>query len=171
MPRKRILYQGKFIRLVSQDGWEFVERHTCSGIVIILAVTDKGKLLFVEQFRTPVGKKVIELPAGLVDDQEEREGPETAARRELLEETGYEAKKLEHLVTGPVNTGLSADVYSFYRARGLVRRGPGGGADRFEDITVHEVPLNDVPAWLEKISRKGLLIDPKVYAGLYFLNQ
>src|SRR5271154_1531774 len=97
---KRIITSGKYVNLSTRRGWEFVERKNISGIVAIIAVTDERKLLLVEQYRPPMDKNVIELPAGLAGDARENQGEELerAARRELLEETGYEAREMERLV-------------------------------------------------------------------------
>ena len=167
---RKILHEGKYIRLVSERGWEFVERANCNGIVIVVAKNRQEKIILVEQYRAPVAKNVIEFPAGLVADGDREEKLEEAARREFLEETGYEAKRMIHLVTGPVNTGLSADVVTFFRAVSPVKKSAGGGADPEEKITVHEVPISKIRPWLGKMQKKGCLIDPKVYVGLYFLN-
>jgi len=166
-----ILYKGKYLDLLSEDNWEFVKRTNCSGIVVIVAVTQDGRALFVEQFRRPVRAQVIEWPAGLVNDKtpHDPESMETAARRELLEETGYEAGTLCLLTEGPVSSGLSAEIITVYQALDVVRKGPGGGDDT-ESIIVHEVPLQEVDLWLYEMEKKGYLVDPKVYAGLYFLK-
>lgn len=168
--RAQVAYEGKFLRLRIQDGWEYVERPNCTGAVIIVAVTSQGRLVLTEQFRKPVGKPVIEYPAGLIGD--EGSGKETymqAARRELLEETGYDAKRIIPLVSGPTSSGLTAEVVVLVRAMGLTRRARGGG-DGAESITVHEVPLAEAARWLRAQARRGKLVDPKVYAGLYFLT-
>ncbi len=172
--KHEILYQGKYLRLLRRRTWEFVQRSHCTGIVIILAMTDDGKVIFVEQYREPVRARVIEFPAGLVNDHYARghggeENIETAALRELFEETGYSARRLEHLVTGPVSAGLSSDSISFYRAFGLKKEGAGGG-DADECITVHAVPFKGVENWLKRKQKEGCLVDPKAYAGLYFLE-
>lgn len=172
IPRET-LYEGKFLRLFRQNDWEFVQRKNCTGIAIILALTEEGKILLIEQFRVPVGKQVIEFPGGLVNDGEcgdTDETAETAARRELLEETGYEAATLTELVSGPVNTGLSMDIMIFFRAKGLVKRSAGGGTGELERIVVHEVPFAKVNDWLRKMESEGKAVDPKVYAGIYFLQ-
>jgi ADP-ribose pyrophosphatase len=98
-----ILADGKYLRFVRRSGWEYVERRGITGIVGIVAVTDEGKLLLVEQYRTPVNKRVIEIPAGLVGDEagKEAESLLSAARRELQEETGYYAGNLLPLASGP----------------------------------------------------------------------
>ena len=166
----QVVYEGRFLRLRIKDGWEYVERPNCTGAVIIVAVTDQERLVLTEQFRKPVGKPVIEFPAGLIGDK--GSGKETyaqAARRELLEEAGYDAKRIVPLVSGPTSSGLTAEVVFLVRALGLRKRG-GGGGDGSESITVHEVPLADVAQWLRRQARRGKLVDPKVYVGLYFLT-
>ncbi len=168
----KILYEGKFVRLVDENSWEYVQRVNATGIVIILAMNQKKEVILTEQYRVPVGRHVIEFPAGLVNDLElrKKETLKAAAFRELLEETGYEAKKMTHVLTGPVNTGLSGDTVTFFQAGGkLVKRHEGGGDDT-ESILVHEVPMKRIGAWLRRMEKRGKLIDPKVYAGLYFLN-
>lgn len=166
----RILKQGKYLSLMSADGWEFIRRHNCTGIVIILALTDDDKLILVEQYRRPLDKNVIEFPAGLVNDRpgHNRESMMTAARRELFEETGYRAQKMVKLIQGPSSSGSSADQITLVRAYGLRKAGQGGG-DASEDIKVFEVPLSEVEAFLARKRKNGILVDPKIYAGLYFL--
>jgi len=164
-----VLAEGQHLRLVRRGGWEYAERVRGTGIVVIVAVTEDGRLLLTEQHRIPVGRPVVELPAGLAGDRVEDAGEdlETAARRELLEETGYEAQAFERLTEGPPSAGLSSEVVTLLRAVGLRRVGPGGG-DAHEAITVHAVPLGEVPGWLDAVARRGCLVDSKVYAGLYF---
>jgi len=93
-----------------------------------------------------------------------------SARRELLEETGYTADKLISFLKGPISPGLCTEVVTFFRAIGLKKVASGGG-DESEDITVHEVLLDEADAWLEAKRKTGVLIDPKMYAGLYFARQ
>lgn len=166
-----ILHKGKYLDLITEDNWEYVRRNNCNGIVVIVAKTRDQKVLLVEQFRRPVQAQVIEWPAGLVNDQSlhDNETMESAARRELLEETGYEAPQLTRLVSGPVSSGLSQEIVTFYQALDVVKKGVGGG-DSTEDIIVHEVPFAEAELWLYEMEQKGRMIDPKVYAGLYFLK-
>lgn len=166
---RRVLAEGRFARLVAQDGWEWVERVNARGAAVIVAVTPDGRLLLVEQYRIPLGRRVIELPAGLVGDTpgSEQEPMAEAARRELLEETGYEAAEMEFLAEGPGSAGLTSESYGLYLARHVRRAGSGGG-DPSEDIEVHAVPLEKVEGWLDEKRRQGIMVDPKVYAGLYF---
>jgi ADP-ribose pyrophosphatase len=168
-PDTRIVADGKYIQLVRQDNWEFARRKGISGIVGVVAVTDGGKLVLVEQYRSPVRASVIELPAGLAGDAKGHEGEDLAdaARRELLEETGYEAKEVQRLAAGAASAGMTDEIITLFRATGLRKTGEGTG-DETEDITVHEVPLADVVRWLAEQERGGKLVDLKVYCGLYF---
>jgi ADP-ribose pyrophosphatase len=135
-----------------------------------VAVTDEQKLLLVEQYRIPVHARTIELPAGIVGDEPgaANESMAEAAKRELLEETGYAAETMEALMAGPSSSGLTSEMVTLLRASGLKRVHKGGGVAH-ENIIVHEVPLGKVREWLAKRAAEGLLIEPKVYAGLYFL--
>jgi ADP-ribose pyrophosphatase len=165
-----VLYAGKFLRLMRTGRWEYVQRATRDHAVIILALTPQQEIVLIEQMRVPAGGKVIELPAGLVGDiaGSEDEALESTARRELLEETGYEAMQYQQIFSGPPSPGLASETITWFRAHGLKRVGPGGG-ESSEDITVHVVPLREVDDWLNRWQAKGGQIDPKVYAGLYFL--
>ena len=121
MEHKIVLYEGKFKRFVSKNNWEYVEGVHHEGVVVILAMTDAKEVILIEQYRIPVEKNVIEFPAGLVSDMEhcKDETLEEAARRELLEETGYEAKEMIHLLTGPGAPAGSSDLLSLFRAKGV----------------------------------------------------
>ncbi|HNV86396.1 MAG TPA: NUDIX hydrolase [Candidatus Omnitrophota bacterium] len=170
--RRTILCEGKYKRLICENGWEYVERVRCGGIVVVLAETDRGKIILIDQVRIPVGKKVIEFPAGLANDRDDfsEESPEEAARREFLEETGYEAREMRFVASGPANPAISADIMMVFHAKGIRKMASGGG-DGTESITVHEVDARAVETWLEEKKSEGYLVDPKVYAGLYFLNK
>jgi ADP-ribose pyrophosphatase len=169
--KPKVIFEGKYLRFFAHKGWEFVRRKDCSGIVVIVAMTGERKLILVEQYRMPLDKNVLELPAGLVNDVRERsrETMAQAAKRELLEETGYRAKKMTFLIKGPVSAGMSSQEISFYQASGL-RRVHQGGGDETENITVHEVPLKQLRTFLKRMEKKGKLVDPKIYVGAYFLT-
>ncbi len=169
---RRVLHEGEWLRLISERGWEYIEHRRVRGVVVIIARTDDNHMLLVEQERIPLGRRVLELPAGMVGDGAERASEKLAegARRELLEETGYAAGKITALFAGPMSPGRSADLYSFFLAEKLRREGEGGG-DEFEDIRVHEMPIDGAEAWLRAREADGLLIDPKIFIGLYFLTR
>lgn len=164
------LHAGRHLELVSSDGWEFVNRRKASAVVGIVATTPREELLLVEQHRIPVGGPVIELPAGLVGDEQADEDLVTAAARELEEETGWQPTVCRILGRGPSSAGLTSEIVTLVRATGLERIGPGGGVAG-ENITVHTIPLGDVPMWLAARARTGILIDFKIHAGLWWLAQ
>lgn len=170
MPRE-VMAEGRWLRMIRQNGWEWVERRSSTGVVVIAALTESGEVLLVEQFRQPLGCRVIELPAGLAGDGAAREDESLvdAARRELLEETGYEAPEFEKMTEGPVSAGMSSETVTFFRALQAHRTGPGGGEDD-EDIEVHVIPLDEVEDWISRRAQDGIPADPKVYAGLHFLR-
>jgi ADP-ribose pyrophosphatase len=165
-----LLGEGRFARLLSYRGWEWVERTNVTAAAVIVAITEQRELLLVEQYRIPLGRRVIELPAGLVGDlaENKQEGLEEAARRELLEETGYEATDIEFLLEGPTSPGLANEIYTMLLARNVCKVAPGGG-DATEDIQVHVVPLDQVETWLQSKRREGLMVSPKIYSALYFV--
>jgi ADP-ribose pyrophosphatase len=172
MAQPETLYRGKFLSLVKEGHWEYVDRVNATGAIIVVALTDHNKMLLVEQDRIPCHGRTIELPAGITGD-EPGSGDEPlidAARRELLEETGYLAKTLAPLVSGPASSGLTSETVTFFLATDLTRQHEGGGVGH-EDIFVHEIPVSYVPSFLVEFHKTGLLVDPKVYAGLYFLEQ
>jgi len=129
----------------------------------------RGSLVAIEQFRPAVGAPVVDVPAGLAGDL----GPEeleTAAARELVEETGWEARRFHRLHDVTPSPGLCTEVVTFFRARGLKRTGAGGG-DSSEDITVHAIPLERTARWLRAAERRGAMLDAKLFAGLYFAGR
>lgn len=166
---RRVLAEGRFVRLVAKDGWEWVERTNTSGAVVIAAVTEDRRIVLIEQYRIPLGARVIELPAGLAGDEPSAPEEELAeaARRELQEETGFVAGEMEYLIDGPSSAGLADEVYALFLARNVRREGPGGGVEQ-EAIEVHLVSLDEAETWLARRRKAGVLVDPKIYAGLYF---
>lgn len=164
-----VLAAGNFVRLVRAGHWEYVERVRGTGAVAILAITAEDRVLLVEQFRPAVGRPVIELPAGIVGDLAEMSAESflEAAARELLEETGYAAGAMRLLTAGPPTAGLASEIITFLRAENLTRETAGGG-DGTERITVHEIPLAEIDAWLAARAAGDALVAPTVYTGLYF---
>jgi ADP-ribose pyrophosphatase len=172
MNPRTTVYTGKFLALVKEGHWEYVDRTNATGAAITVAVTEEQRLLLVEQYRIPVHLRTIELPAGIIGDEAEcaDEAQAEAARRELREETGYDAAHIEALTTGPASSGLTSEVVTLFLATQLRRVGKGGGVAN-ENIIVHEVALSEVHDWLEVKAKAGMLIDPKIYAGLYFVGR
>lgn len=165
------LYQGKFVKLSKNGHWEYAERVNASGAAFILAVTPARELVLVEQYRVPLQARTLELPAGIIGDEGHGgEAIEASALRELEEETGYRAARAEILLSGPVAPGLASEMLHLVRAHDLVRVSAGGGVDN-ENITVHVVPLAQIDAWLARKAAEGLLVEPRIYAGLYFVQR
>lgn len=164
--------RGKYIELVHDSGWEYAHRVTGKGVVAIVAVTANNELVLTEQFRYPVQKKVIDLPAGLSGDiaGEEGEAEIRAAERELLEETGFKSKSMTYVATCPTSPGLSSEMISIFLATGAEKVADGGG-DESESIKVHVVPLAKIHAWLERKATKKTCIDVKVYSALGILGR
>ena len=167
----RVLWEGKYLDMVARGRWEYARRKGASGVVGIVAVTEEGRLLLVEQYRPPIARMSIELPAGLAGDipGAHDESLAVAARRELLEETGYEAAEIVPLVEGVSSAGLSDETVTLMLARGLKKQGSGGG-DASEKITVHEVSVDEVHGFLRERVKTGAAIDFKIYAGLCLLQ-
>jgi ADP-ribose pyrophosphatase len=170
MSRPQTVYEGKYLRMRVAGQWEYVERVHAQGMaVIIIAVTPNDDVLFVEQYRVPLGARTIEMPAGLVGDEHADDSVEEAARRELIEETGWQAASVDVLMTGPTSAGMSSERIAFVRATGLTQVGDGGGVGG-EDIIVHAVPRKTAPAWLMQKSREGFELDLKLWAGLWMIE-
>ncbi|MDE2157134.1 MAG: NUDIX hydrolase [Xanthomonadaceae bacterium] len=165
------LYRGHWLTLRKRGRWEYAERNNPAGAVIILALTPDDKVLFVEQYRVAIGQYTIEMPAGLVGDLagQADESALLAARRELEEETGYRCRRVEFIHRGPSSSGMSSEMIAFVRAWDLHKTGPGGG-DATENIVVHEVPRREAGGWLFARAAEGYSIDPKLFAGLWFIE-
>ncbi|MFC4819178.1 NUDIX hydrolase [Dokdonella ginsengisoli] len=171
MTETQTLCNGTWLRLKKRGRWEYAERTNPGGGVMIVAVTPEDRILFVEQYRPAIECMTIEMPAGLVGDvaSSADESAVEAAHRELVEETGYRAGRIEFLMAGPTSAGMSNEILAFVRAYDLERAHAGGG-DETEDILVHEIPRSEAAAWLVEKIRAGYSIDPKMFAGLYLLD-
>ncbi|HSX54482.1 MAG TPA: NUDIX hydrolase [Sphingomonas sp.] len=155
------VWQGKFISAKKQGRWEYVSRARGIRAAVIVAIDDEGDLLLVEQYRVPLGRICLELPAGLVGDETDDEAVEVAAARELEEETGYLPGRVESLGEYFSSPGMVSESFTLVRARDLVRVGEGGGVEG-EGITVHRVKLAEVPAFVADCRARGLAIDVKL---------
>lgn len=167
MSNEEILFESKYLRMIRRDDWDFVQRKSVGGVVGIIAVTPEDKLVLVEQHRIPVQAATIELPAGLAGDTAAFAGEplETAARRELLEETGWQADRMVKMAVGPSSAGMTDETVTLFRAEGLRKTGAGGG-DEHENILVHEIPMAGLLDWLDERQARGTLVDFKVWAAI-----
>jgi ADP-ribose pyrophosphatase len=155
-----VVWRGKYIEVKKLDTWEFVGRTRGVSAAVILAVDD-GHVILVEQYRVPIARQCLELPAGLVGDEEEGEDVSVAAIRELEEETGYRAERMIDLGRFHASPGMSSEGFTLLRAEGLTKVGEGGGVDN-EEIIVHRVPLGEVPALVERKRAEGAAMDVKL---------
>ncbi len=160
---EQIVWAGKFVTAKVKGKWEYVSRSRGIKAAVILAIDEADHVLLVEQFRVPLGKLCLELPAGLVgdDDSTPDEDAATAAVRELEEETGYTAARMELLGEFYSSPGMVSESFTLLRAHGLSQIGPGGGTDG-EDITVHRVALSALPQFIETARARGLGIDVRL---------
>jgi ADP-ribose pyrophosphatase len=157
---EEIVWQGKYIAAKRKGRWEYVSRTRGVSAAVILAIVDGGVLL-VQQHRVPLDAPCLELPAGLVGDEEEGEEVEIAAARELEEETGYRAERVVTLGRFYASPGMSSEGFTLVRAEGLTKVGEGGGVEG-ENIEVFRVPLADVPEFIRRKEQAGVAIDVKL---------
>lgn len=155
------MWEGKFVKAQRRGRWEFASRTRGIEAAVILAIDDEDHVILVEQYRVPLQRRCLELPAGLVGDDRDGEAVETAAARELAEETGYRADRIVPLGHFHASPGMVTEGFTLVRAEGLTRVGEGGGHDG-EDIVVHRVPLAEVPAFVEAKRAEGLAMDVKL---------
>lgn len=167
MGKEITLYESRWLGIYRKGTWDYVRRPNSDCCVGILAITDEDEVVLVEQFRVPMGARVLEIPAGLTGDEEEFVGEtlEESAGRELLEETGYRAGRVELLISSPTSAGMTPEMTNLYWGRELVRETEGGGTES-EEITVHHVPIVNLRGFLGEKQREGLLVDFKIHAAL-----
>lgn len=154
------VWQGRFITTKKRGTWEYVSRSRGISAAVILAV-HKGAIVLVEQFRVPLGRNCLELPAGLIGDVTNDEAPELAAARELEEETGFRAARIENLGEFYSSPGMVSESFHLLRAHDLERVHQGGGVEG-EDITVHLVPLTELDAFVTSKRAEGCGMDVKL---------
>jgi len=157
---EEVVWEGRFIVAKRRGKWEYVSRTRGVSAAVILAI-DEGHVLLVEQFRAPLQSRCLELPAGLIGDDTEGEEAETAAIRELEEETGYCAERMVDLGRFYASPGMSSEGFTLLRAEGLTRIGEGGGVEG-EDIVVHRVPVAQIPAFVAAKRSDGCAMDVKL---------
>lgn len=161
---ERTMWSGRFIAAKTRGKWEYVSRTRGIHAAVILAIdedADGRHVLLVDQYRVPLGRRCIELPAGLVGDEEEGEDAALAAARELEEETGYRPDRLEKLGEFFSSPGMVSEGFTLFRTHGLTRTGEGGGVAG-EDIVVHRIPLQDIPDRIATWRQEGYAMDVKL---------
>ena len=168
MPTVEKLYETRWLGLYRIGNWDFARRPNSDACVGILAITPDQEIVLVEQFRIPMQRHVIEIPAGLVGDEPEFAGEPLAstASRELLEETGYRAGEIVPLIATPTSAGMTPELIHLFHAKDLVREHGGGGVGN-ENIVVHHVPLAGLREWLAAREAEGKLVDFKIHAALW----
>ena len=165
LPAAEVMWAGKFVRAIRRGKWEYVSRTNNISAVVILAEFE-GKVILIEQPRVPLGERCLELPAGLVGDTDPDATVEGTAIKELEEETGFTAERIERLGDFYSSPGILAEGFTLVRAHGVRKIGEGGG-DENEDIIVHLVPRSDIPNFIEQKRAEGYGIDVKL---LIFAN-
>jgi ADP-ribose pyrophosphatase len=159
------MWEGKFVKAQRRGRWEYAARTRGIEAAVILAI-DTGRngedhVILVDQYRVPLGRRCLELPAGLVGDDSEGESVETAAARELEEETGYHAERIVPLGKFHASPGMVTEGFTLVRAEGLTKVGDGGGHEG-EDIVVHRVPLANIASFVEARRAEGMAMDVKL---------
>src|ERR1700693_2196038 len=137
--KPEVLHEGRHLLFLRRDGWEYVEHRTAPDAAMIVALTPGREIVLVEERRPALNAQVISLPSGLIGD----EGPEEAvdaARRELLEETGFAASEFLRLARGPGSAGQSSEMVTFFEADKARRVGDQAPHDAGK-IRVHLVPI------------------------------
>ena len=161
-----VAWSGKFLEAVDDDGWEYVRRVGGMSAAVILAITDEGEILLVEQHRPPLGASAIELPAGLIGDADGvGESARATAERELLEETGFVARNWRDMGEFATSAGMSAETFHLFVASGLEMRHAGGGIGN-EKIIVHRVKLAEIAAFTQAARARSCVIDCRLIAFL-----
>jgi len=158
-----IVWQGKYIAAHKKGRWEFVSRPRGIRAAVILAVDAEDHVILVDQYRVPLGRRCIELPAGLIGDDDSVAGEDaaTAGARELEEETGYRAARMDVIGEFHSSPGMVSESFTLLRAHGLTKVGDGGGVGS-EDITVHRVPLAAIADAIERWRGEGYAIDVRI---------
>jgi ADP-ribose diphosphatase len=165
LPPPEVMCEGKYVRLVKRGKWEFASRSDNINAVVVLAEYE-GKMILVDQPRVALGCRCVELPAGLVGDEDRSATPEATAIKELEEEAGFTAERVERLGDFYASPGMLSESFTLVRAHGVRRIGEGGG-DENEDIKVHLVAREDIPNFVEQKRAEGFGIDVKL---LIFMN-
>jgi ADP-ribose pyrophosphatase len=165
LPPAETMCEGRYVRLRKRGKWEYASRTSGMSAVVILAEYE-GKVILVDQPRVPVGARCVELPAGLVGDENPNATVEATAVKELEEETGFTAERIERLGDFHASPGMLSESFTLVRAHGVRKIGEGGGVGN-EDIRLHLVERSEIPNFVEQKRAEGFAVDGKL---LIFLN-
>jgi len=165
LPPPEVMWAGNFVRALRRGKWEYASRANDINAVVILAEYD-GKMILIDQPRVAPNCRCVELPAGLVGDEDPNATPEDTAIKELEEETGFTAERVERIGEFYASPGMLSESFTLVRAHGLRKIGDGGG-DENEDINVHLVARADIPNFIEQKRAEGFGVDVKL---LIFMN-
>ena len=169
---KKLVYKGEYLKVIQKEyltktkkrgNWDYIER---KGAVIIFALTKEKEVILEKIFRIPLGSFSLELPGGMLDKK--GESACQAAKRELLEETGYLAKKLTPVFQWPLEPSLVPDEAILFFAPDVEFKEKTDGEDS-EEIEVLKVPLEKLEEFLLE-SKKDMTVDLKIFGALSILQ-
>ena len=161
------MWEGRFITAKRRGRWEYVGRSRGIRAAALFAIDEDEDgtrhVILVSQYRVPLGRFCLEIPAGLVGDDEGSEGEPAAeaAARELEEETGYRAAHIEVLGEFYSSPGMVTEAFTLVKATGLTKVSEGGGLPG-ENITVHRVALDDLADFVAQWRKAGHGVDVRV---------
>ena len=159
------MWAGRFVTAQRKGKWEYAGRVGGIRAVVVLAEHD-GCWILVEQPRAAVGGLCLELPAGLVGDHGDGATIEGTAVKELEEETGFTAERVERLGDFHASPGMLSESFTLVRAHGVRRIGEGGGVAGEEEITVHLGPKADLASFVASRRAAGVAMDVKMLLPL-----
>ena len=133
------------------------------GAVAVIAVTDEGKVIFVEQYRKAMERTLVEIPAGKLEKGEE---PLLSAARELEEETGYEAAEMLPLISFYTSPGFADELVHIFLAKGLTLKENAAGLDEDEFVDLLELSLEEAKECLAN----GRIMDAKTAYAVQYLE-
>lgn len=161
-----VLCEGRFLRLVRRTVpggvWEYAERVGVQGVVLMFAIDAQNRVPLVRQYRAPVQSEVWELPAGLCDTPEPME---RTAVRELEEECGFTAHRVESLMRAPASQGAASTLLDYYLLTDL-EPVEGVTGDEIFPIETHWVPLDGLEDFVMDRMAQGEMVDVRILAAL-----
>ncbi len=164
---EEVQWEGRFITAKTRGRWEYVGRSRGIRAAAIIALDKDADgarhVILVSQYRVPLGRFCLEIPAGLVGDDEgsEDELAIDAAARELEEETGYQAGTMEVLGEFYSSPGMVSECFTLLRATELSKVSKGGGTES-ENINIHRVKLSELSNFVAEWRKQGHAVDVRI---------